>query len=81
MNMPQIFKPNVNFGKYYILGSKMAKSNKNEKNEELITGYQKAECLWNVLPSLHKDINLWQMTSSYFGNSHWEGFGNGVLNT
>ena len=48
----------------------MAKSNKNEKNEELITGYQKAECLWNVLPSLHKDINLWQMTSSYFGNSH-----------
>ena len=48
----------------------MAKSNKIEKNEELITGYQKAECLWNVLPSLNKDINLWQMTSSYFGNSH-----------
>ena len=41
----------------------MTKPNKIEKkNEELITGYQEAEYLWNVLPPSHKDINLRQMT-------------------
>ena len=27
----------------------MVKSNEIEKTEELIAGYQEAECLWNVL--------------------------------
>ena len=36
----------------------MAKSNKIEKTEELIAGYQEAKCLWNVLPPSHKDRNL-----------------------
>ena len=27
----------------------MAKSDKIEKTEELVEGYQKAECVWNVL--------------------------------
>ena len=40
----------------------MAKSNKIDKNEELIAGYQEAECLWNVLPPSHKDINFRRMT-------------------
>ena len=39
----------------------MAKSNKIEKTEELIAGYQEAKCLWNVLPPSHKDRNLQQM--------------------
>ena len=32
----------------------MAKSNKTEKTKDLTTGYQKVECLWNVLSLLHK---------------------------
>ena len=46
----------VNFRKYKskkkfrFRGLKMAKSNKIEKTEQLITGYQEAECLWDVLP-------------------------------
>ena len=40
----------------------MAKSNKIDKNEELIAGYQEAECLWNVLPPSHRDINFRRMT-------------------
>ena len=39
----------------------MAKSNKIEKTEQLIAGYQEAKCLWNVLPPSHKDRNLRQM--------------------
>ena len=38
----------------------MAKSNKIEKNEELVAGYQEAECFWNVLSSSYKDRNLRQ---------------------
>ena len=33
----------------YLIRSKMAESNKIEKTEELIAGYQEEECLWNVL--------------------------------
>ena len=58
MNMPQI----VNFRKYiskkkkFRLGEvKMAKLNKIEKTQDLIAGYQEAECLWMVLSLLHKD--------------------------
>ena len=40
----------------------MAKSNKIEKPEELIAGYQEAECLWNVLFLSYKNRNLQQMT-------------------
>ena len=40
---------------------KMEKSNKTEKTEELIEGYQEAECLWNVLSPSYKDRNLQQM--------------------
>ena len=36
-------------------GVKKAKSNKTEKPEELMAGYQEAECLWNVLSSSYKD--------------------------
>ena len=58
MNIPQIFKTKsmINFRKYkskkkFRFGRlKMAKSNKIEKTEQLITGYQEAECLWDVLP-------------------------------
>ena len=39
----------------------MAKSNKIGKNEELIAGYQEAECLWNVLSPSHQDRKLRQM--------------------
>ena len=39
----------------------MAKSNKIEKTEELIAGYQEAECLWNVLSPSYKDRKLRQM--------------------
>ena len=36
----------------------MAKSNKIEKNEELIAGYQGIECLWSVLSPSYKDRSL-----------------------
>ena len=39
----------------------MAKLNKFEKTEELIVGYQEAECLSNMLSPSHKDRNLRQM--------------------
>ena len=39
----------------------MGKANKIQKTEELIAGYQEAECLWNVLPPSNKDRNLRQM--------------------
>ena len=39
----------------------MGKTNKIQKTEELIAGYQEAECLWNVLPPSNKDRNLRQM--------------------
>ena len=39
----------------------MAKTNKIQKTEELIAGYQEAECLWNVLPPSNKDRNLRQI--------------------
>ena len=51
----------------------MAKSNKIEKNEELIAGYQGIECLWSVLSPSYKDRSLRQMALtnlSYFGNGH-----------
>ena len=70
MNMVQIFKTKciVNFRKYkdrknvQIRWSKIAKTNKIQKTEELIAGYQEAECLWNVLSQSYKDRNLRQMT-------------------
>ena len=37
---------------------KRAKSNKIGKPEELIAGYQEAECIWNVLSPSYKDKNL-----------------------
>ena len=51
--MPQMFKAKyiVNFRKYRSRkkvrfgGVKMAKSNKIEKTEELVAGYQEVECL------------------------------------
>ena len=57
INMPQNFKTKciVNFRKYRSRkkkrfgGVKLRKSNKIEKTEELIAGYQEAECLWNIL--------------------------------
>ena len=54
MNMPQIFKTKciVNFRNYR--SKKTAKSNKIEKTEELIAGYQEAECLWNMLSQSYK---------------------------
>ena len=69
MNIPQFFKTKsmVNFRKYKskkkfrFRGLKMAKSNKIEKTEQLITGYQEAECLWDVLPPSQVDRNLRQM--------------------
>ena len=69
MNMPQIFKTkcignfrNTEVEKKFRFGAvKMAKSIKIEKPEELVAGYQEAECLWNVLPPSYKDRNLRQM--------------------
>ena len=56
--MPQI----VNFRKYIskkkkfrLGGVKMAKLSKIEKTQDLIAGYQEAECLWIVLSLLYKD--------------------------
>ena len=70
----------VNFKKYRSRkkkfrfgGVKMAKSNKIEKTEELIAGYQGIECLWSVLSPSYKDRSLRQMALtnlSYFGNGH-----------
>ena len=42
----------------------MTKSVKIEITEELITGYQEAKCLWNVLSLSHKDRNLREMAST-----------------
>ena len=39
----------------------MVKTNKTQKTEELIAGYQEAECLWIVWSPWYKDRNLWQM--------------------
>ena len=91
MNMPQILKTRciVNFReKKFRLGEvKKAKSNKIEKNEELITGYQKAECIWNVLPPSHKDINLRQVALTNLSRKFdmslklfWKQPLNGILN-
>ena len=63
--MPQMFKAKyiVNFRKYRSRkkvrfdGVKMAKSNKIEKTEELVAGYQEVECL----SSSYKDRNLRQI--------------------
>ena len=68
MSMPQLFKREcvVNFRKYrhkkffWLGGVKMAKSNKNEKTEELVAVYQERECLWNELSSWYD----WKLTAN-----------------
>ena len=64
--MSQTFKTKciVNFRKhrskkkFRFGGLKTTKSNKIEKNEELIAEYQEAECHWNVLSLSYKNRNL-----------------------
>ena len=78
--MPQMFKTKcvVNFRKYRSRkkfrfdGVKMVKSNKIEKNEKLIAGYQEVECLWNVLSLSYKrqKLTAYKLNLSYLGNSY-----------
>ena len=68
MNMPQFFKTtfianseNIKLEKK-IGGVRIEQWNQIEKTEELVAGYQGAECLWNVLSPLYKNRNLWQLS-------------------